>query len=118
MDSHIKYPVMFRSMRIGHTYRLTSVFSQTLKGWEKGRFLKTSGKCRENQGIFSESKNMEQIINKEDKLKSEITSMEQHLWHKDEGLPLVPKMEMDKNKYDSIISELKIVGIVKKEPKI
>ena len=25
------------------------------------------------------------IINKEDKLKSEITSMEQHLWHKDEG---------------------------------
>ena len=58
------------------------------------------------------------IINKEDKLKSEITTMEQHLSHKDEGLSLVPKLEMDKNKYDSIISELKIVGIVRKDLKI
>ena len=46
-------------------------------------------------------------INKEYKLKSEITSIEQHLWHKDEELSLEPNLVMDKNKYDSIISEVK-----------
>ena len=58
--AHIKYPVMFRSlkdfMRMGHIYRLTSGFSQTLKGWEKSCFSKN---FRENQGTLSESKNRE-----------------------------------------------------------
>ena len=39
-------------MRRGHTYRLTSGFRQTLKGWEKCCFLKPSEKYRENKGNF------------------------------------------------------------------
>ena len=53
---------MFRStdfMRTGHTDKLTSGFSQTWKGWGKCYFFKSSGKYRENQGNFSESKNRE-----------------------------------------------------------
>ena len=40
--------------------------------------------------------------------------MEQHLWNKYEGLSIVPKLEMDKNKYNSIISRLEIVNTVRK----
>ena len=54
---------MFRStqsfMRMGHTYRLTSGFRQTLKVWEVQFFKKTPGKYREHQGNLSESKNRE-----------------------------------------------------------
>ena len=58
------------------------------------------------------------IINREDKLKLELTNMEQQLWQKEEGLSLIPQLEMDKNEYDSIISELKIVNIARRQLKI
>ena len=55
------------------------------------------------------------VVNKESSLKTELAEIEQQQWENDEGLSLIPKPEIEKNKYDAIISDLNKIRILRKE---
>ena len=55
------------------------------------------------------------IINKESNLKAELADIEQQQWENDEGLFLIPTSEIEKNRYDEIISYLKNIRILREE---
>ena len=53
------------------------------------------------------------VVNKQSSLKAELTEIEQ--WENDEGLSLIPKSEIEKNKYGAIISDLNKIRVLRKE---
>ena len=54
-------------------------------------------------------------VNKQSNLKAELTEIEQQQWENDEGLSLIPKSEIENNKYDAIISDSNKIRILRKE---
>ena len=57
------------------------------------------------------------VLNKDDCLKQELKKIERDQWESDDGLSLVPKSEQARNKYDDIITKLRIISALRKELK-